>query len=153
MLATLLLAAAMFQTGNPCDSNASGPFVVTSARSFTVQWCTANTRSDASGNVVPEDIDGFYLQVDTGPKNDIALAVSLGLSTVTQRNGWQYVLASGVAKGTHSACLSAFSYVIDQNGVQTTQRLESPPTCIPFTAVDPVVNQAPLAPTGGRIIR
>jgi hypothetical protein len=151
MLVTTFLFA-LLQTANPCDTNATGPFVVTSARSFTIQWCTANTRVD-NGVIVPERIDGFYLLIDAGPKQDIAMAVNLGLSATTNRNAWQYVIPSGVARGDHTAAVIAWNYVLDQNGVPTTQRAESAPTAVPFTAVDPVSNQPPLAPTGGRIIR
>src|SRR4030095_15669055 len=123
-----------------CDTNATGPFIVTSARSFTIQWCTTHTRVD-NGNIVPERIDGFYLTLDQGPKTDIALATSLGLSTVTNRDAWQYVIPSGLPKGDHVASMIAWNYVLDQNGVPTTQRSESAPMSVPFTAVDPVSNQ------------
>jgi hypothetical protein len=152
MLTPVLLALAVLQPANPCDTNGTGPFIVISARSFTVQWCTAVTRVD-NGNIVPERIDGFYLTLDTGAKMDIAMAVSLGLSSVTNRNAWQYVIPSGLARGEHTAALAAWNYVLDVNGNPTTARAESAPAVVPFTAVDPVSNQPPLAPTGGRIIR
>ncbi len=117
-----------------------------------MQWCTAAVRVD-NGTSVPERIDGFYLTLDTGAKSDIGMATTLGLSTVTNRHAWQHVLPSGVPKGDHAVAIIAWNYVLDQNGAPTTQRAEGPPTAIPFTAVDPVSNVPPLAPTGGRIIR
>jgi len=153
-LALLIVSAvpARAQTANPCDTNATGPFVVTSARSFTIQWCTAHTRID-NGIIVPERIDGFYLVLDQGAKQDIAMATPLGLSSVTNRDAWQYVIPSGVMKGDHTAAVIAWNYQLDQNGLPTSTRSESAPTAVPFTAVDPVSNQPPLSPTGGRIIR
>ncbi len=147
-----LATVAHAQTANPCDTNAPGPFIVTSARSFTVQWCTARTRVD-NGSIAQERIDGFYLMLDTGPKTDIAMATSLGVSTVTNRDAWQYVIGSGVQRGDHTATIIAWNYVLDLNGVPTAQRSESAPASIPFSAADPVSNQPPLAPTGGRIVR
>ena len=151
-LAMLCPSSAYAQTANPCDTNASGPWIVTSARSFTVQWCTANVRVD-NGTTVPERIDGFYLIQDGGPKTDIAMATSLGLSSITKRNAWQYIIPSGVQKGDHSVAIIAWNYLLDSQGVPTAQRQESAPMSIPFSAVDPVSNQPPLAPTGGKIVR
>lgn len=152
MLTPVLLALAVLQLANPCDTNGTGPFIVISARSFTVQWCTAVTRV-IDGVIVPERIDGFYLTLDTGPKTDVSMATFIGLSAVTNRNAWQYVFPSGIARGDHTVTVTSWDYVLDTNGNPTPSRLESASIPIPFSAVDPVSNQPPLAPTGGRIIR
>lgn len=153
MLITLLLSAALLQAVNPCDTNVQGPFIVTSARSFTVQWCTTSTRQNADGTAVPERIDGFYFVLDGGVKQDIGMATALGLSSITNRHAWQYAMPSGVSRGDHSAGIIAWNFLLDSDGQPTTTRVESAPTVVPFSAVDPVSNQPPLAPTGGRIIK
>lgn len=152
MIVLPLLLLAVLQAPNPCDTNDPGPFLVTSARAFTFQWCTAHTRVD-SGITVPERIDGFYVVLDTGVKTDIGKGTFLGLSTATNRDAWQYIFGSGVQKGDHTVTVIAWNYVLDGFGVPTTQRVESAPAVIPFTAVDPISKSAPLAPTGLRLIR
>lgn len=152
MLATILLTA-LLQSANPCDTNASGPFIITTGRAFIAQWCTAMTQIDpATNQTVPVTIDGFYMSIDNAPRVDIAMALSLGTSTVTQRNAWQLSL-TGVQKGGHTFSVIAYNFVRDQNGLPTSERQESAATSVPFSAVDPVFNLAPPAPTGARIIR
>jgi hypothetical protein len=153
LVAFLALASPLAaQTANPCDTNATGPFIVTSARSFLIQWCTVSTRVEG-GSIVPERIDGFYLTLDTGPKTDIAMATPLGLSTITNRYAWQYAIPSGVTRGTHTAAIVAWNYVLDFAGNPTAQRVESAAAVVPFSAVDPVSDQPPLMPSGARIVR
>ena len=139
---------------NPCDTNASGPFFVTSAKSFKVQVCTEVNRVDpATNQTVPERIDGWYLSLDQPLKTE-ATPISLGISTVTNRHAWEFTIASGIARGSHTVYVGAWNYVLDPNtGQPTTERGESPMASAPFTAVDPVTNLPPLTPTGIRIIK
>lgn len=154
MLFCVLPTTALAQTPNPCDTNDPGPFVVTSARSFTAQWCTAKTATASDGTTVPERIDGFMISLDNGAAQDIGKATSLGSSTATNRDAWQWQMPSGVAKGSHTFSVAAWNYVLDPNtGQPTTTRALGPATAVPFTAVDPVYNLPPQAPTGGRIIK
>jgi hypothetical protein len=152
---TLLLALALSgQAAHICDADAPGPFIVQSARAFTVQWCTALTRPNPSDptQTINERVDGHYIQLDNGPKVDVA-ATDLGVSTVTNRRGWQHVVSSGLPRGSHVVTVSSWNYVLDENGAPTSTRQESGPTPVPFTVVDPVPNLPPLAPSGVRVIR
>lgn len=139
---------------HPCDANAAGPFIVQSARAFTLQFCTAITRQnpDNPTETIPERIDGHYLQVDAGPKIEI-FPTDLGISSVTNRRGWSYVSTAGVAKGSHTVTLSQYNFVLNGSGLPTTQRAEGAPVVTPFSAADPVYNLPPLGATGVRIIR
>ncbi len=155
-LALLMLAMAVplsAQT-HPCDSNAVGPFVVQSARAFTVQWCTAVVRPDPNNptQTISERVDGHYLSLDGGAKMDIA-ATDLGISTVTNRRGWAYTLASGLAKGEHTLALSSWNYQLNGGGTPTTTRQEGGQATLPFSVADPVSDLPPLAPSGVRVIR
>lgn len=141
------------QTANPCDSNDPGPFVVTSARAYTVTWCTAKTNTASDGTTVPEIIDGFYISVDGAQRADIGKPTLIGTSTVTQRDAWTWSAPSGVSKGSHTMTVVAYNFTRDDNGNPTTTRQESTPVTAPFSAVDPVYNVPPKPVTGLRIAR
>lgn len=154
LLAALLVASPVYAQTNPCDSDAQGPFIVTTGRAFTAQWCTSVNQVDPSTNTtVPTTIDGFYISLDGAARQDIGKPTSLGLSSTTNRNAWQMSIP-GVQKGNHTFQVIAYNFVRDPNtGQPTSERQESAATLVPFSAVDPVFNLAPPAPTGGRIIR
>lgn len=139
------------QTPISCDSDPTGPFVVTTGRSFTVGWCQALPQTQPDGTKTGR-YDGFYLQIDSGPRVDVGVPAVAAVSTLTQRTGYA-VLTNGVQKGLHQASVTAYVYVLDDSGQPTGQRLESAPVVAPFSAVDPVVNVAPPSPSGVRIVR
>jgi hypothetical protein len=135
---------------NPCDADEPGPFVIASAKSFTVVWCTTSTRTAPDGSTVPERIDGAYVDLD-GNRLLNGPAVSLGHSAVTNRDAWSFAIPAGVGRGTHTINIVAWNFVLDGLGEPTTARAESAALSVPFSAVDPSVNLTPLTPTGGRI--
>lgn len=150
----LVLPALAHAQTHPCDANAVGPFIVQSARAFTVQFCTAVTRQnpDNPTETIPERIDGHYLQIDAGLKAEIS-PMDLGISSVTNRRGWSYVVTAGVARGNHTVTITQYNFVLNADGAPTTQRAESTPVVTPFSAADPIYNLPPLGATGVRIIR
>lgn len=132
-----------------CSASPVPPFTVTSGAPYTAQWIMADTAVEG-GATVPNRVNGFYVQVDTGAKVDIGLATALpACSATSPRPGdipYQHRMASGVSRGAHTFNVSAWSYTLDGNGNPTTNRQESAVTSVPFSAGDPILFGPPLAP-------
>jgi hypothetical protein len=133
-----------------CTTTASGPFTVTSGAPFTVSWIMADTAVE-NGINVPNRYEGFYLQVDGGPKSDIGLATALpacsGTSARPNDVPFTYRTTAGVARGSHQLKLSAWSHVLDGAGNPTTTIQESVVSTVPFSAGDALLFGPPMQPT------
>jgi hypothetical protein len=151
LIVMFALASPVAAQTNACDTDDSGPFVVTTGKAFVVTWCQVPSRTQPDGTV-SDRYDGFYLQIDNGQKFDVGLPNPGPVSLVTGRIPYS-VSAGGVQKGTHVVTVTAYVVVLDETGASTTQRLESAPTAVPFSAAEPVVNLPPPAPSGVRVRR
>lgn len=132
-----------------CTQTPAGPWTVTSGAPFVVTWIMPDTALE-NGITVPNRVDGFYVQVDAGPKTDIGLASALTpCSASSARPGdipYTYKTTQGVSRGTHQLKISAWNFALDGSGNPTTNRQESTVTTVPFSAGDPVLSGPPLAP-------
>lgn len=139
-----------------CTTTAAPPFTVTSGSPFTVQWIMPDTTTE-NGQTVPNRWNGFYVQIDNGPKADIGLATVLtACSSGSPRPGdfpHTYRTTAGVTKGNHTLKLSAWSFTLDGAGNPTTTRQESTVASIPFDAVDPILTGPPVQPSNVLIVR
>lgn len=133
-----------------CSTNPTGPFLVTSGSPFTAMWIMVDTALDTNGVTVPNRVNGFYIQIDTGPKTDIGMATALpACSTTSPKPGdipYSFRTASGVARGPHTLKVSAWNFTLDGVGNPTTTKQESVVASIPFTAGDPILFGPPSAP-------
>jgi hypothetical protein len=133
-----------------CSTNPTGPFLVTSGAPFTTQWIMVDTTVDTGGATVPNRVDGFYLQIDNGVKEDIGMATALTpCSATSPKPGdipYTYRTSSGVSRGSHNLKISAWNYTLDGVGNPTTTRQESVVASIPFTAGDPILFGPPTSP-------
>lgn len=133
-----------------CSTNPTGPFLVTSGAPFTAMWIMVDTAVDTGGTTVPNRYNGFYIQVDTGPKEDIGMATALpACSATSPKPGdipYSYRTASGVPRGPHTLHVSAWNYTLDGVGNPTTTKQESVVASIPFTAGDPILFGPPTSP-------
>jgi hypothetical protein len=141
------------QAVDACQASVS-PFTVTSGAPFTVAWVMdpLGPVSATDPTLVPQRIDGYSLQIDSGPKQDLivaALAAVAPCPVGTPMAGkipYQVRTASGVGKGNHTASLSAWNFVLDSAGNPTTTRQEGSAVSIPFVGVDPVQAGPPNRP-------
>lgn len=154
VLVLLALAApAWAQTDHIlCNTQAMGPFVVTSGAPFHITWIMPDTATEPGQSVmVPNRVDGFYTQIDAGPKDDIGMATALApCSSASTRPGdipYTYRTEAGVSRGTHQLKISAWNFLLDGAGNPTTNRQESVVTVVPFSAGDPVLFGPPSQPT------
>ena len=132
-----------------CNTTVSPPFVVTSGAPFTIAWLMPSTATE-NGQTVPNRYDGFYLQIDAGPKVDIGKATPGTPCPPGNSNAnnvpHTYRTTSGVSKGSHNAKLSSWNFVLDGNGNPTTNRAESAVVTVPFSGGDPVLTGPPNIP-------
>ncbi|MET0787080.1 MAG: hypothetical protein ABWY25_10275 [Paenisporosarcina sp.] len=139
-----------------CSQNPVGPFLVTSGAPYTVAWIMSDTATE-NGITVPNRYNGFYYQVDGGAKVDIGMATaSPACSASSLKPGdipYTYRTPSGVARGAHTAKISAWSFTLDGVGNPTTTKQESIVTSVPFTAGDPILFGPPLQPTSVMIVK
>lgn len=133
-----------------CNQNPTGPFTVTSGAPFTVSWIMSDTATE-NGITVPNRYNGFYFQIDAGPKTDIGMAAaSPACSAGSLKPGdipYTYKTPQGVTRGTHQLKISAWSFTLDGAGNPTTNRQESTVTQIPFNAGDPILFGPPMPPS------
>lgn len=132
-----------------CNTTAIPPFTVKSGAPITIEWIMADTAMENGVNV-PNRYDGFYVQIDSGPKEDIGKATALAAcSNASQKPGdvpYTYKTKNGVTRGSHNLHLSAWSFTLDGAGNPTTNRQESAVTITPFSAGDPVMSGPPISP-------
>lgn len=144
------------QTSTACEP-ATGPYIVTSGRPFTTVWLmdAKVPASPQDPTLVDQRIDGFYLQVDNGPKVDIGKPAPGTTCTgpLAGKIPYSFRVDSGVGKGAHTATLSAYNFQLNPDGSPTTVKQEGPAVSVPFSAVDPVQVGAPLAPVNITIWR
>lgn len=150
ILLALLLAGGLFQQDHPlCNTTPVGPFTVTSGAPFNVLWIMPDTASE-NGMNVPNRYEGFYLQIDGGPKADIGMATALPeCSSATAKPGdipYTYTTTQGVSRGPHTLRISAWNHTLDGAGNPTSTIQESIVISIPFSAGDPVLFGPPVAP-------
>lgn len=149
ILVTTLVVTSARQDHVLCNQNPTGPFTVTSGAPFNVSWIMMDTVTE-NGITVPNRYEGFYLQIDGGPKSDIGLAKALPACSVTsQKPGdipYTYLTTQGVSRGTHTLKISAWNFILDGNGDPTTTKQESVVTQVPFSAGDPVLFGPPAQP-------
>ena len=152
VVAVLLLGtppAAARQDHVLCSQNPVGPFTVTSGAPFGVAWIMHDTATE-NGITVPNRYNGFYVQIDGGAKADVGMAVAQpACSPSSLKPGdipYTYRTPSGVARGTHTLKISAWSFTLDGNGNPTTTKQESLVTSVPFSAGDPILFGPPSQP-------
>lgn len=150
LLFVVVPAVASAQT-DACQA-AQPPFTLTSGAPFTITWLmdVQVPVSATDATLVPQRIDGYYLQINGGPKQDI-VAVKGETCTVgafANKAVYQYRMLTGVPKGQHTITVTPWNFVlsIDSNGwwAPTTTRQEGPAVAVPFAVVDP----AQLGPPG-----
>ena len=135
-----------------CTTTPTGPFLVTSGAPFTVMWLMLDTvpASATDPTLVPNRYNGFYIQIDGGPKTDIGLATAAAacLSTTPHPGDipFSYRTPTGVARGQHSLKISAWNFALDGAGNPTTTKQESVVVTLPFTAGDPILFGPPGTP-------
>lgn len=133
-----------------CTTNPIGPFLVTSGAPFTISWIMADTTVDTGGQTVPNRVNGFYIQIDNGAKDDIGMATALpACSTTSIKPGdipYTFRTSSGVSRGSHTLKISAWNFTLDGAGNPTTSTQESIVTSVPFTAGDPILFGPPSSP-------
>jgi len=144
-----LASPALAQDHVLCNTTPPASFTVTSGAPFTVTWLMPDTATE-NGVTVPNRFDGFYLQIDGGPKTDIGKAQALtACSAGSQKPAdvpYTYRTPSGVSRGSHTLRLSAWSFTLDGNGAPTTTKQESLVSQVPFAAGDPILYGPPVAP-------
>jgi hypothetical protein len=142
-----------------CLAVPSGTQTVTTGRAFKLGWVveTMVPASATDPTLVPMRVDGFYLIIDGGAKQDIgkpAPGIVCAIGTAfAGRTPYLYQVSTGVPKGAHTAALSVYNFVLDANGAPTTSRLESAAFTLPFSAVDAISSGPPLMPQGVKIYR
>lgn len=152
MLADAALALALLQAPDVCTGPPSGTFTVTAAAPFTVGWVMDATVpvSDVDQIQVPQRINGFFVQIDNGPKQNIGLPPAGAVCpTGTVQQGkipYNYRAQFGGAKGPHTLLVSGWNFKLDASGNPTTVVEGGPVVSIPFSAVDPVRFGPPTAP-------
>jgi len=125
---------------DPCTT-AQPPFTVNSGAPFTIAWLmdAMVPASPTDPTLVPQRIDGYYLQIDSTPRVRLS-GVIIGLPCVGGPNlgkiPFTYRTTSGVSRGSHLAQLLAYNYILDVNGNPTTTEQEGPAVTVPFAAVD-----------------
>ena len=133
------------------------PYIVTSAKPFTVTWVQAATVpvSPTDPTLVPERINGFTYVLDSGAAVDFV--PTSGPACVGGTNAgkipYLYAMPSGVPKGSHTLSVTAWNYVLNPDGTNSSSRQSGAATAIPFDAIDPVKLGPPGAPANGRIYR
>lgn len=156
LLAIIVTPSSARQDHILCSTNPVGPWLVTSGSPFTAAWIMADTTVDPNGVTVPNRVNGFYFQIDSGPKTDIAMATALtACSSTSPKPGdipYTYRTTSGVARGPHTLKVSAWNFTLDGVGNPTTTRQESVVASIPFTAGDPILFGPPTSPLNLSII-
>lgn len=156
-LVLLFSSNAVAQT-DPCTV-ALPPFTVTSGAPFTITWLMAPTvpASPTDPTLVPQRIDGFWIQIDTAARIKLpALTAGTPCPVGTPNAGklpYTYRTLSGVSRGSHSARINAYNFVLDTNGNPTTTEQEGAAVTVPFAAADLTHTTPPLAPTNGIIRR
>lgn len=150
MLVEAVLALALLQSPDVC-TGPSGAFTVTSGAPFTAGWVMDATVpvSDTDNIQVPQRINGFYLQIDNGARQNIGLpapGAACPAGTVQQgRIPYTYRVPFGGGKGAHTLTIIAWNYDLDASGNPTTTVRESV-VSVPFTAADPVRQGPPTSP-------
>lgn len=154
----MLSSMAFGQSVQDACNTAIGPFTVTSGSPFYVLWTMDATvpASPTDPTPVPHRVDGFYLQIDTQTRVDIAPTRGTACPSGSPQAGkipYIFRTTSGVARGSHTARIQGWNFAVDQDGNPTTVRQEGAVTSIPFAAVDLVQTGPPTAPTNGSIRR
>jgi hypothetical protein len=139
MIAEMMVAVALMQS-DPCVVGA-GASVLTSGAPFTLTWVmdAQVPASPTDPTLVPQRINGFVLQIDGGPKQDIQPIAGPPCPAGSLYAGhlpFTYRSVSGVSKGTHSAAVAAWNFILDDAGNPTSTRQEGPAVAVPFSAVD-----------------
>lgn len=160
-LAIVFLALASLSYGQSVCSSNPGPFYVTSARPFTVEWVmdVLAPVSDTDPTLVPVRVDGYYYQIDFNTEVKILVAdtipgpVCAAGTTYAGKTPYTWHAPQGVAKGSHTLKLLAWNYTLDANGIPTTTEQRSPIANVPFIAVDLAMIGPPTVPKGTIIKR
>lgn len=155
ILVALLLSVTPVAAQQECV-NTSGPFQVNSGAPYTITWLmdAQVPVSSTDPTLVPQRIDGFFLQIDGGPKVDLGPLVSTGVCGAGSNVGkliYTFRTSSGVPRGSHNAAISGWNFVLDSNGAPTTTKQEGIALVIPFDAVDPIRLGPPTAPLNGQV--
>lgn len=149
LLLTISTSSVARQDHPLCNTTPVGPFTVTSGAPFNVLWIMPDTASE-NGMNVPNRYEGFYLQIDGGPKEDIGKATALpecGSSSMKPGDiPYTYTTPSGVSRGPHTLKISAWNHTLDGAGNPTTTIQESVVISVPFSAGDPVLFGPPVSP-------
>ena len=127
---------------DPCLSVPAGTiFVVTSGRPPRAAWLmnALVPVSETDPTLVPQRIDGFYLQVDSSPRFDTGPLVPGAPCPSGENAGmlpYVFQMLSGVSRGSHILVVAAWNFILDTNGQPTGERQEGLSNSIPFVAVD-----------------
>lgn len=154
MLKHLLILGVLAGSGQAappalCNSAIAGPFVVTSGAPFNVTWLVPSSTSE-NGVTVPVRINGFYIQIDGGTKDDIGMATELtqcpSSGPFPLHQPYTTKTSTGVARGNHTLKISSWNFSLDATGTPTTTKQESVVASVPFTAGDPIMFGPPPPP-------
>jgi hypothetical protein len=130
------------------------PMTVTSGAPFAVMWVMDPLvpASQTDPTLVPQRVNGYYLQIDGGPKQEIT-AVPVGTgdpcpagTSMAGKVPYQFRTTTGVPKGNHSVTITAWNFALDAFGNPTTTRREGPAVSVPFVGVELVHTGPPQGP-------
>lgn len=159
LVLSMLLFATALSAQSVCLNN-PGPFYVTSARPFTVEWVmdAMVPVSDTDPTLVPTRTDGYYYQIDSTSEVKILVADTIpgpACPVGTTHAGkipYTWRAPYGVSKGSHTLKFGSWNYALDSNGMNTAVEQRSVIVTVPFVAIDPALIGAP-PPPGGIIIK
>lgn len=159
-LTILLLSSATsaYAQTDPC-AVAAPPFVVTSGAPYTITWLMSPQVpvSPTDPTLVPQRIDGFYLQIDLTARIRLNGLIPGTPCPAGNANAgklpYSYRTLSGVPRGNHSTKISAYNFTLDANGNPTTIEQEGPAVTVPFAAADLTHTTPPLIPSNTIIRR
>jgi hypothetical protein len=158
LLYLLFASVVSAQTNQDACVPSPGPFTVTSGRPFTVLWTVPPTEPRAVDDPtpVPTRWDGFYIQIDSDPRQSVTVLAGSACPAGTPLAGhipFLYRNEFGATRGQHWLRVTLWRFKKDENGNTTTERAESDALTIPFSAADVFLDPKPPAPSGVKIVR
>lgn len=105
--------------------------------------------SSTDPTLVPQRMDGFYVQVDSLTRIDTGK-----LTPATCGDGrlaFTFRWPSNVPRGNHTGSVRGYNFALDSSGNPTSTRVEGAITTVPFAVVDPVHTGPPEAPANVKV--
>lgn len=151
VLFLLALPMTVFAQSLTSVCSGTGTNITYTGRTVTFGWVMPATitvtTSDGTMTAVPNRVDGFYVQVDNGAKQDIGLATSgapCASGPYTGYTPYMWTTSYGFQKGSHTFVATAWNFKLDPvTGAKTTDRQEGAATSFPFDVIDVVVDVPP----------